>query len=232
MLEEAREAFELGHRRHQLLQVLEPAGRVGRAVLLPHLRVAAFVEHDGGELGMRLFLGLVAPALERDEEIAERAARGGLQLVGAEQARRRFRQGQALGARKRVQRLHRLRADAAARHVDDALECQIVGRLMDEAEIGHGVADFLALVKARAADDAIGQAEREEPFLELARLEAGAHQDRDLAQRFAVPLQRLDLLADPARFLDAVAQARAARRARPRRPGSTASCRGALRSWR
>ena len=69
------------------------------------------------------------------------------------------------------------------------------------------VADFLALVKARAADDAIGQAERDEPLLELARLEAGAHQYRDLAQRFAVALQRLDLVADPARLLVAVAQA-------------------------
>ncbi len=182
--------------------------------------------------GCGFCLGLVAPALERDEEIAERAARRGLQLVGAEQARRRVRQRHALGARKRVQRLQRLRADAAARHVDDALEGQIVGRLMDEAEIGHRVADFLALVEARAADDAIGQAEGDEPFLELARLEAGAHQDRDLAQRFAVALQRLDLVADPARLLDAVAQAPQHDALALAAPGSTASCRAGLRSWR
>ena len=31
---------------------------------------------------------------------------------------------------------------------------------MDEAQIGQRVADFLALVEAQAADDAIGQAER------------------------------------------------------------------------
>ncbi len=77
---------------------------------------------------------------------------------------------------------------------------------MDEAEIGKGVADFLALVEARAADDAIGQPERDEALLELARLEARAHENGDLGQRHAAALQRLDLIADPARFLDPVAQ--------------------------
>ena len=43
--------------------------------------------------------------------------------------------------------------------------------------------DLLALVEARAADDAIGQAERDEAVLEGAHLEGGAHQDRDLVER-------------------------------------------------
>ena len=77
------------------------------------------------------------------------------------------------------------------------------GELM-HAQIGHGVADFGALVEARAADDAIGQAERDEAVLELAHLERGAHQDRDLVEVVAVALQRLDLLADRAGFLLAV----------------------------
>ncbi len=75
---------------------------------------------------MRLRLGDIAPARQRDKEIAERAARGRLQLVGAEKARGRFGERQSLGARERVERLQGLRADAAARHVDDALECEIV----------------------------------------------------------------------------------------------------------
>jgi hypothetical protein len=56
--------------------------------------------------------------------------------------------------------------------------------LSDEAEIGEGVADFLPLVEARAADDAIGQAERDEAVLEFAHLERGADQDRDLVERW------------------------------------------------
>jgi len=50
---------------------------------------------------------------------------------------------------------------------------------MDEAQIGQGVADFLALVEAGTADDTVGQSERQEPFLELARLKTGAHEDGD-----------------------------------------------------
>ena len=76
------------------------------------------------------------------------------------------------------------------------------GELID-AQIGQRVADFGALVEARAADHAIGQAERDEAVLELAHLERGAHQDGDLVERCSplAALQLLDLLADRARFL-------------------------------
>src|SRR5208283_3404465 len=53
----------------------------------------------------------------------------------------------------------------------------------------------------------IRQTERDEALLELAHLEGGAHQDRDLLQRMAAPLQLLDLLADRARLLLAVPDA-------------------------
>ena len=84
-----------------------------------------------------------------------------------------------------MQRLQSRGADAALRHVDDALESEIVGRLMHEAQIGQRVADFLPLVEAQAADHAIGQAERHKALFEFARLEAGAHQDRHLASSFS-----------------------------------------------
>ena len=102
-----------------------------------------------------------------------------------------------------VQHLHRGVAEAALRHIDDALEGEIVGRRIDHAQIGQRVADFGALVEARAADDAIRQAERDEAVFEFAHLERGAHQDGDLVERM-VPdcsaLQLLDLLADGAGF--------------------------------
>ena len=53
VFEETREVLELLHRADEFLQVLQAAGGVGGAVLLPHLGVAAFVEHDLGQLGVR-----------------------------------------------------------------------------------------------------------------------------------------------------------------------------------
>ena len=97
-------------------------------------------------------------------------------------------------------------AEAALGHVDDALEGEIVGRLRDHAQIGERIADFGALVEARAADHAIGQAELDEAVFEFAHLERGAHQDGDLVERMVLAvlarraLKLLDLLADGARF--------------------------------
>lgn len=52
----------------------------------------------------------------------------------------------------------------ALRHVDDALKRQIIGWVGGDLEIGQRIADFLALVKARAADNAVVEAERDEPL--------------------------------------------------------------------
>ena len=64
VLEEALQVLELLHRADQLLEVFQAAGGVGGAVLLPHLGVAGFVEHDLGELGVRQRIALLAPAVE------------------------------------------------------------------------------------------------------------------------------------------------------------------------
>ena len=53
VLEKTLQVLELLHRAHEFLQVIQPARGVGRAVLLPHLGIAALVEHDFGELRMR-----------------------------------------------------------------------------------------------------------------------------------------------------------------------------------
>ena len=185
VFEEAGEVLELLHRADELFQVFEPAGGVGRAVLLPHLGVAGLVEDDLGELGVRQRVLLRAPAVERRDQVAQRAARLRLQLLGLGQQARRLQQRHVLAPRMVLQRLQRRVAEAAPRRVDDALEGEIVGRLVDQAQIGERVADFGALVEARAADHAIGQAERDEAIFELAHLERGAHQDRDLVERVA-----------------------------------------------
>ena len=132
VLEEAAEVLELLHRAHELLQVFEPAGGVGRAVLLPHLGVAGLVEHDLGELGVRQRVLLRAPAVERRDQIAQRGAR---LAPSAPRSRRAARAASSSGTprapRMILQRLQRGVAEAALRRVDDALEGEIVGRLVD-----------------------------------------------------------------------------------------------------
>src|SRR5215469_4945074 len=105
-----------------------------------------------------------------------------------------------LGTRQHMQLLYRGAADTPPRRVQDALEGEIVRGLVYEPQIGERVADLLALVKARPADHAVGHSQGYEPLLEFAGLEAGAHEYRDLAQRVAFTLQRLDLFANPAGF--------------------------------
>src|SRR5258708_14674312 len=98
-------------------------------------------------------------------------------------------------------------AVGAAWGINNGREGQGDGGLVHQAQRGQRVADLLALVEARAADDAVGQAQRDEALLELAGLEAGAHEDGGLGERLALPLARLDLVADPARLLLAVPHA-------------------------
>ena len=92
--------------------------------------------------------------------------------------------------------------------VDDPLEGEVVGRLGDHAQIGERVADLGALVEAEAADDLVGQADGDEALLELAGLELGADQDRACRRGGRRDrMDRLELLADPARFLGPVPDA-------------------------
>ena len=63
--------------------------------------------------------------------------------------------------------------------VEDALEGEIVGGLRHAPQIRERIADFRALVEARSADDAIGQAQRDEAIFELAHLERRAHENGD-----------------------------------------------------
>ena len=103
-------------------------------------------------------------------------------------------------ARVIVQHLHGGVAEATLRHIDDALESEVVGRRVDHAQICERVADFSALVKSRAADHPIRQTERDETILEFAHLKRGTHQDRDLVELISRTLKLFDLLADRAGF--------------------------------
>ena len=216
----------------QFLQVLKPPRRFRRLVRLPHIGIAGLVQHHLGDLGMRPGRRQRPPAVEIGHQVAQRGAHLRLQLVGLDKLPRRLGQGDATGAGKLVKLLNRRRPDTALRRIDDPLERQIVVRLDDDPQISHRVADFLTLVEARPADHPVRHAQRDEPLLELARLEAGADQHRDLAQRDLGALKRLDLLTDPAGFLLAIPQRPHLDAAHPGPPGSKASCPDAPDCWR
>src|SRR5207247_10055918 len=61
--------------------------------------------------------------------------------------------------------------------------------------------DLLTTLQSLAAEHAIGLPEGDKTIFELAHLERGPHQDRDLVEFFVAALQLLDLLADSAGFL-------------------------------
>ena len=150
---------------------------------------------------------LLPPALEHPRQRAQGGARFGRQLVGFGKLGGRREQRHVRGARMIVQRLDRGIAQPALGLVDDALEGEVVVALRDHAQIGERVADFRALVETRAADHAIGKAERQKPVFEFAHLERGAHQHRHLGQRVALAVQILRFGGDVARFLFGVPHA-------------------------
>ena len=201
VLEERLQIRELLHGAHELLEVFKPPRGVGRAVGLPHGGVAGFVEHDLGELVVLHRLAEGGPAVEVAEQGTQRLPRLRLELLGLDHHPRGLRHRHAGEAAVVVKRADRRVAEAALRRVDDALEGEVVAGLSDAAQIGERVADFGALVEARAADHLVGHAERDEALLELAHLERRAHEDRHLVRAFALALLRLDVLADDARLL-------------------------------
>src|SRR3546814_8936066 len=98
-------------------------------------------------------------------------------------------------------------AEAAFGRVDDAFEGEIVGTLVDEAEIGERVADLGAFVEAKTPDAAIGEADRDEAVFELAGLMLGADEDGGVVEAGARAFGGLDLIADAAGLLGAVPDA-------------------------
>ncbi len=76
---------------------------------------------------MRKRVALAAPAVEAGDEVAQRQARLRLQLFGPDDQARGLHQRDAMRAGEVVQAFQRRVAQPALRHIDDALEGEIVG---------------------------------------------------------------------------------------------------------
>ena len=187
MLEEAGEVLELGHRDDQLLQVFEPARRIGRAVGLPHRRCSR--SRRARSARDRCATARSASARQRSSaatKAAERVARGAAAVGRRRSAARAASTSGSRSARAAACSCCKVALPMPRRGMlTMRSKARSSAGWLHQPQIGERVADLLALVEARAADHAIGQRQRDEPLLELAGLEAGAHQDRDLAERHA-----------------------------------------------
>ena len=94
--------------------------------------------------------------------------------------------------------LHRFIANAALGHVYDPFEREVVGGLIDDTQIGDGVANFGALVRAKTANYPIVNANLYEAVFKFTRLMLRAHEDGDAVEGFALILHGLDFLTDAA----------------------------------
>ena len=207
VVEETGEGFEVGQSADEFLEVFQPAGGFGGFVLAPHLGVAGLVEHDleRGDVAVAGEAG--APLGEVGEEFAQVVAQLALDCAFGDQGFGGGVKRDLAVAGGFVELAQGGGADAAAGEVDDALEGQVVGGLVQEAGVGDGVADFLALVEAQAADDAVGDAEGDQAFLDRAGLSAGAEEDGHLGERVAAAAQGFHAVADHAGFLVGVPEA-------------------------
>ena len=79
---------------------------------------------------------------------------------------------------------HRRRTDVALGHVDDARQAQAVFRVIEQAQVGQNVFDFLAVIELGAADHGIGNGIAHELFFEDTGLGVGPEEDGHVAIRF------------------------------------------------
>ena len=103
---------------------------------------------------------------------------------------------------------HRCCADTASRIVDDTLDGFLIIRISHQSEIGNNILDFLALIEAQSAIDAIRNALPSELLLEAAALGVGTIQNGEI-MIFAIilTLDALDVLSHDYRlFLVAVSR--------------------------
>ena len=82
-------------------------------------------------------------------------------------------------------------ADAALGHVEHPLDADLVGRVDDGPQVGHGVLDLPAVVEAGAADDLVRDAEAHHRLLDDAALGVRAVQHGELAPVVGVVVVQL-----------------------------------------
>ena len=169
----------LGATAHQLAHVLDPIESLGpfrtQQVEIADARDECFEEFiDGGfgghfakrcEHGCKVRKGCAG---RRPKFSQERRGAGGLE------------KRDPCGCRSRCKQLDRRITEAAARHTDGAPECFVVGRVRDQFQIRHQVANFASIVEPHGADEPIGPATLPHRVFKGPTLRVGAVQNRHL----------------------------------------------------
>ena len=186
---------------HELLEVLEPALRLDRALRLERLGVAGLLERLGEQVAhARAALNALAQPLHHGHEAAHGLDRGGSEA------------GNGLGLGRHVpdrlpdrvrvadQPSLRRRPDAAPRRVHRAPEGDRVRRVHQQREVRERILDLGALVEARAADHLVADPVAHQHVLQHAALGVRSVEDGDLVARLALLHEPLDLGHDEARL--------------------------------
>ena len=131
MLEERAHVGKFLHRADELFEVVEPARGIGRAIRLPHIGVAGFLEDLRRDLGVRRALleplGPAEMAMRRSRSETRGLGFSSSDCASASAARNK---GMRAAARMIVQERERRLGEAALRRIDDALEGEIVRGLV------------------------------------------------------------------------------------------------------
>ena len=88
MLEKRLKIGKFAHRPDEFFQIVEPSGGIGRALGLPHVDVAALLEHELGQLLMRKLSRFFAPPVEIVEKATQDLPRTRLQFLRFDQRAR------------------------------------------------------------------------------------------------------------------------------------------------
>ncbi len=161
----------------QLVQVLYP--RLGFLALLRQIHgLEAGVLDDDVRLLVQGQQGdLFLQRVDEIHKAAHRVAGTAGQHLVVEQCLGRLPQVLALIASVVTQYLEGAIADAAGRGVDHPLEAGVVATVVDKAQVGHGVLDFLALEEAQAAVDPVRHGVLHQRLFQHPRLGVGAIED-------------------------------------------------------
>ncbi|CAH0327285.1 hypothetical protein SRABI128_05950 [Microbacterium sp. Bi128] len=160
-------------------------------------KVAGLFEHgfEGrGRAGAGSDLGEVVEEFHEAQHGVDRTRRHARGFIGAPRGGH---EGGALTLRQGGDGTLGSVTDPALGFVEDAAEVDVVVRVDQDAQVGEGVLDLLALVEAGAADHLVGQAHADQDVLDRAGLGVGAVENGHVAgAQVALILEPVNFLGD------------------------------------
>ena len=183
----------------EFADVLDAAARLVGAHIFQLGQVSAAVDdhlHHAAQ-----FTGPIGGVVYQVHEFADGTARLHPDALVRHGEQAAFHEGAALACGNALDTLDGGLADTALGNVDHALGGHVVRWIDRKRQIGHDVADFLAIEESGAADDAVGHACTQQHIFEHAGLRIGAVEHRHLVVAVALGVAPFDLARDPAAFI-------------------------------